>query len=163
MVLLQHTNHNVPMRYLPFLLCPLLVLTACTGSKTDPEAEALHMTAVARKLMQAGQYHEAKDTIATMRQRHAKAFQARKDAILLLDSIELMEARDSVKVVGLQLEHEQLTLDLLANKRQQPQGEEAYTNQHIKVFRIATHLDELQAKERFFVRKIEVDKEKLGI
>ena len=77
----------------------LLVTLSCT-TKADPEAEGQQMLVEARTAYAEGRYAAARDTIMSLRQRFPKALDARRQAILLLDSVELMDARqqgDSLK------------------------------------------------------------------
>ena len=69
----------------------LLSLAACT-SKPDPEEQGALMLREARSLYASGQLSAARDTILSLRQRFPMAIEARKSAILLLDSIELQDA-----------------------------------------------------------------------
>lgn len=74
----------------------LLTLAACT--KVDPEEQGRQMLCEARAAYTQGDYTAARDTILSLRQRFPKALDARRQAILLLDSVELKLADgDSLK------------------------------------------------------------------
>lgn len=75
-----------------FLLMPLLV--ACSGPSEDEIGAG--MVTEARALMHQQKYDAARDTIMSLRQNHPTAIEARKEAILLLDSVELLAAIDSL-------------------------------------------------------------------
>lgn len=74
------------------LLTPLMV--ACSGPSEDEIGAA--MVSRARELMHQRQYDAARDTILSLRQNHPTAIEARREAILLLDSVELLSAVDSL-------------------------------------------------------------------
>lgn len=77
----------------------LLALTsACSGP--TPEERAAGMLKEARYALSHHLYDEARDTIMSLRANCPTAIEARKQAILLLDSIELHAATDSLKLVS---------------------------------------------------------------
>ncbi|MCD7721880.1 MAG: hypothetical protein LUI09_06580 [Prevotellaceae bacterium] len=79
------------------MLCGL-ALAAC-HKPTDEEMGA-KMLQQARELLQQGNTTAARDTIMSLRQRYPRAVEARLQAILTLDSIELLDAineQDSLK------------------------------------------------------------------
>ncbi len=55
------------------------------------------MLGQARQALTAKQYNAARDTIMSLRKRFPTAIEARKQAILLLDSVEMMAAQDSLQ------------------------------------------------------------------
>ncbi len=69
------------------------VVGSCTPSEDEIGTE---MVSQARELMHHQQYDAARDTILSLRQNHPTAIEARREAILLLDSIELLAAIDSL-------------------------------------------------------------------
>lgn len=71
------------------------VLMACTGNGSD--ADAARMLQDARTALGHKRYAAARDTILAMRRRHPEAIEARRRAILLLDSVELSAAADSMR------------------------------------------------------------------
>ncbi len=75
-------------------------LAACGSKQQDPEVMGQQMLNEARTLLSQGNTDAARDTIMSLRQRYPLAVQARRQAILTLDSIELQAARnegDSLK------------------------------------------------------------------
>ena len=81
-------------------LFPIIVaisLASCT--KETPEQRAALMLRDARYALHHHLYNEARDTIFSLRRNCATAIEARRQAILLLDSIEMNAAADSLKLV----------------------------------------------------------------
>ena len=78
-----------------FLLAILLV--AC--SQQTPEERAASMLKDARYALHHHLWDEARDTIFSLRRNCPTAIEARKQAILLLDSIEMNAAADSLRLV----------------------------------------------------------------
>lgn len=81
------------MRHILKFTVALALLASCSSGYDDKAADMLAQSrdALARK-----QYAAAKDTILSMRVRYPEAIEARKQAILLLDSIEMEAAADSM-------------------------------------------------------------------
>lgn len=79
------------------ILVAAILLAACTQQK--PEERAAEMLKEARYALHHHHYNEARDTIFSLRRNCPTAIEARKQAILLLDSIEMMAATDSLKLV----------------------------------------------------------------
>ncbi len=76
------------------------LIAACTATPTD-EQQGSQMLQEARTLLRQGNTAAARDTILSLRRRFPRAVQARRQAILTLDSIELQDARnqaDSLKI-----------------------------------------------------------------
>lgn len=82
--------------YLPLLLAGCL-LAAC--SERTPEERAATMLKEARYALHHHLYDEARDTIFSLRRNCPTAIEARRQAILLLDSIEMNAAADSLRLV----------------------------------------------------------------
>ena len=78
------------------LALALMGLTACSSGNKE-EQLASRMLGDARFALRHGHYDEARDSILSMRRLHPTALQARRQAILLLDSIEMAAAADSLK------------------------------------------------------------------
>ncbi|MBP3712107.1 MAG: hypothetical protein IJ537_05885 [Bacteroidaceae bacterium] len=81
-------------------LIPILtafLLLAC--SEKTPEERAAIMLNEARYALHHHLYSEARDTILSLRRNCPTAIEARRQAILLLDSIEMNAAADSLKLV----------------------------------------------------------------
>ncbi len=141
------------------LFCSLFALAACSPNEGDVEKNALNMLNNARMLMQNREYHAARDTIFSMRQTYPKAFQARTAGIIVLDSIELMEAQDSILVLGNQLRMEEDFLSSLQSVKNS-KDYDAILQQKKTIFHLKQHIDEVEAKVKFFLRKIDIDQEK---
>lgn len=71
----------------------LVMLSACARNE---EREAQQMLQQARSALRHRLYSEARDSILSLRKKHPTAINARKQGILLLDSIELQAAADSL-------------------------------------------------------------------
>lgn len=71
----------------------LVMLSACASNE---EHEAQQMLQQARSALRQRLYSEARDSILSLRKKHPTAINARKQGILLLDSIELQAAADSL-------------------------------------------------------------------
>ena len=80
-----------------FILLAVVLLAACT--KQTPDERAAAMLREARYALHHHLYAEARDTILSLRRNCPTAIEARKQAILLLDSIEMNAAADSLKLV----------------------------------------------------------------
>lgn len=85
-----------------FVICFILVsisasvvLVACQG-RQDDNAPAFAMIAQSRMYLAAQDYEAARNSILGMRKKYPAAIQARAAGLLLLDSIELAAARDSL-------------------------------------------------------------------
>lgn len=74
-----------------------ILLTAC--SQETPDERAATMLREARYALHHHLYDEARDTIFSLRRNCPTAIEARKQAILLLDSIEMNAAADSLRLV----------------------------------------------------------------
>ncbi len=78
------------------LLCGSVFTLLSCGS--DPaEQQAQQMLSQARFSLSQAQYTAAKDTILSMRKRFPTAIAARRQGILLLDSVEMLAAADSLQ------------------------------------------------------------------
>ena len=81
----------------PIILLAGVLLAAC--SQETPEERAAAMLREARYALHHHLYDEARDPIVSLRRNCPTAIEARKQAILLLDSIEMNAAADSLKLV----------------------------------------------------------------
>ncbi len=84
---------------IPLLAALSLALVSCGHKTTDEEAGAA-MLNQARQHLREGNSQAARDTILSLRKRYPRAAEARRAAILTLDSVELydaMQAQDSLK------------------------------------------------------------------
>ena len=84
-------------RHIILVLTAAAMLTAC--SEKTPEERAANMLKEARYALHHHLYNEARDTIYSLRRNCPTAIEARRQAILLLDSIEMNAAADSLKLV----------------------------------------------------------------
>lgn len=141
------------------LLFPLVACLSCTHQEENVEEKADMILNTARILMKDGNYVAAKDSILTMRQRFPKAFNARTAGIIVMDSIELLEAQDSLAFMDSTLQAEQAILEEVQAQRRRGHNTESHM-QRIKVAHLKDRFDELGAKVKFYLRKIEVDKAK---
>ena len=83
-------------RHIIFIVATVLV-SAC--AKKTPEERAANMLREARYALHHHLWNEARDTIFSLRRNCPTAIEARRQAILLLDSIEMNAAADSLKLV----------------------------------------------------------------
>ncbi len=88
------TYHSIPQR--PLAATLVLALTMLAACGTNEEEQAQQMLQQARVALRHRQYSEARDSILSLRQKHPTAINARRQGILLLDSIELQAATDSL-------------------------------------------------------------------
>jgi hypothetical protein len=79
------------------IISSLLMLCACGGE--DANQKAASMLSDARTALCHKRFSEARDSIFSLRQKYPTAIKARKQAILLLDSIEMAAAADSLQYV----------------------------------------------------------------
>jgi len=80
-----------------FIIAIATLLVAC--SQKTPEERAAIMLKDARYALHHHLWSEARDTILSLRRNYPTAIEARKQAILLLDSIEMNAATDSLRLV----------------------------------------------------------------
>lgn len=79
-----------------FMVALLMIIPVLTSCSYREEEAAQQMLQEARMALKHHQYSEAKDSILSLRKKHLYALQARRQGILLLDSIEMMAAADSL-------------------------------------------------------------------
>ena len=83
----------------PFVILLLVVLCGCDeSSHKDATSSASYLLWEARNAMFSADYNRARDLIDSIRTVYPKEFNVRKAAILVADSIELAEAKDSLYV-----------------------------------------------------------------
>ena len=73
-----------------------IICASCASSPTTPETAASAMLKKSRQHLQDGRYDAARDSIFSMRRQYPTALQSRAQGILLLDSIEMLAAQDSM-------------------------------------------------------------------
>lgn len=126
------------MRKYLLLLFPLLVVACKNDREVQTEIdvrEGTRQLVEARAACLAGHYEAARDSIKAMRLHHRLAIEARRQGILLLDSIELFAARDSFSV----LQRTPASMDSAS-----------YANEY----------ERLSLKVKFFERKLQEDSKK---
>lgn len=84
------------MKKLLFIFAIGLTFTACF-SGNEAEKKGAHSLMMARQHLAEKNYNAARDSILSLRQHNPTALQARAAAILLLDSIEMLAAKDSAQ------------------------------------------------------------------
>ena len=136
------------------LVC--LLIGSCTSEKKDPNQEAAPMLESARTLMFEKKYQAATDTILAMRKQYPTALEVRRQGILVMDSIELLQAQDSLRVLDSIFQNENRKLDSIARLNNRGKNS-PYYDQKNKVFYLRQNMDEIGAKVKFFLRKIEED------
>ena len=156
------TPHLFQKTLVPWHVVLLLVfgLAACKTSEDVAEESAAIMLDEARALLQAKHYDAARDTILSLRRLHPTALQTRRAAILTLDSVELLETRDSVQLYEARLNAAREGFQRM-KPRVNGQTNEAYYQQQRRVMEMEQHFDELCAKVKFYVRKIDIDTREL--
>ena len=137
------------------LLLPILICS-CSDKEAQTGAQAGRMVNDARTLMKEGDYPRAKDSILAMRRRFPTAFEARATGIIVLDSIELLAAQDTLAMMDSTLRAEQDILRELEETKRRGHNADFY-RQRTHVFHLKQRFDEMEAKVRFYSRKIEVD------
>lgn len=144
------------------ITCVVVVLfaTSCQQGKDNPEQAALPLLNAARTEMIKKSYQAARDSIIRLRQSFPTAFQSRMAALLLMDSIELSAAKDSLTILDALVQEERNKLGTISN-RQDALKQDEYYEQKNKVFYMEQHLDEVAAKVKFYIRKIDIDKNKI--
>ncbi|MCD8318944.1 MAG: hypothetical protein LUC45_09005 [Paraprevotella sp.] len=147
----------MPMRKTLYTLLLPLLACSCAQKEDHAEEQAEGLLYSARTLMTAKKYAAAKDSVLTLRKRVPTALEARAAGIIVMDSIELLEAQDSLTLMDSTLKTER---DVLARlKAEKRRGHNAeYLKQYTKVFHMQQHFEETEAKVKFYLRKIEVDR-----
>lgn len=134
----------------------MTLLTACKETLESQEAQAHAMLMQARQLLASKDFEAARDTIFRLRERHPRAIETRRAAIVTLDSIELMATRDSLMQFERQLEAARAGFKTL-KPRVNGRTNQLYYEQQRRVWDMEQHYDELCAKVKFYVRKIDID------
>lgn len=89
----SHKDIKLDMRHILKYSLVVILFASCSASYDE---KAAAMLAQSRAALAQKQYAAAKDTILSMRVRYPEAIEARKQGILLLDSIEMEAAADSM-------------------------------------------------------------------
>lgn len=129
-------------------VCGLFVQCGrANDARSVDEREGARQLSQAREAFMRHQYDEARDSILSLRKNHPLAMDARRQAILLLDSVELFAARDSFDAL---------------NQLAQQQYMECLDNPDAPLrLDSATYVDEherLDMKVQFFERKLVEDR-----
>lgn len=144
----------------PLFFCAgiALVLTSCSKNRISPKELGLNMLNDARREVTAGNYEAAKDSIYKLREVYPQAIEAREQGILLLDSIEIIVAHDSLEHLKQLYASEKRELNVLEGRKngQGVHGQEYY-DQRTRTFQLQNEIDRLAAKERFFKKKLQID------
>lgn len=138
------------------LLALLGVLVACQSKTDAAEDAAAVLLNDARALLASKQYEAARDSILLLRQKYPMALQSRRAAIVTLDSVELLQTRDSLTCYEVQLQAAKEGFRQMA-PRVDGKTNEAYYAQQRRVMQMEQHFDELCAKVKFYLRKIDID------
>lgn len=144
------------LKHLIFAIGASFLCFSCKTAEDATEDNATAMLDEARQLLANKHYTAARDTILSLRRLHPTALEARRAAILTLDSVELMETRDSMARYedSLNAVRERFKTML---PRVNGHTNEAYYIEQRRVFDMEQHFDELCAKAKFYIRKIDID------
>ena len=142
------------------LLLTVLTVLGCKSSTNEAEEAAQLMLADARQQMANKDYDQARATILDLRKQHPTALKTRRAAILTLDSVELLATRDSVASYEQLLDAARADFKQML-PRENGQTNQAYYAQQRVVMEMERHFDELCAKVKFYVRKIDIDQQDL--
>ena len=129
------------------------ILLASCNSKPTPDQLALEMILSARTALSQHDYQSAKDSILSMREKYPTAIKARRQGILLLDSVELAKAREELAPIGPQVDEARTALKVLMEKPHYKK-DPAYHEQNRAVFHLEQLYDSLATKVKFFERKL---------
>lgn len=147
---------EMKLKYVIFAFGASLLSISCKTAEDATEDSASTMLDEARQLLADKHYAAARDTIFSLRRQHPTALDVRRAAILTLDSVELMETRDSLRRF-----EDSLNAVREHFKTMQPrikgQTNEAYYIEQRRIFEMQNHFDELCAKAKFYIRKIDID------
>ena len=115
------------MRHITLSIITLLALAACSGKPQDNAARDMMLNA--RQLLAQRKFQAAEDTILAMRQRYPNAIDVRREALLLLDSIRMEGALDSLTFAATPDEQDRLRMKAEYNKRRLTRDAEALKNE----------------------------------
>ena len=136
--------------------CCILLCTGCQPTGSQEYNEAASLLTSARQLLSAGNYSDARDSILALRRDYPTAIQVRRAAILTLDSVELLETRDSLERYEARLEAERAAFAKMQPRVNGATNDAYYTQQRL-IHDMEFHFDELCAKVKFYARKIDID------
>ena len=144
-------------KYVLYLILGAALAWSCANAPADPEVSAAEMLSEARGLLEQKDYSAARDTILSLRKRYPQALKTRRAAILTLDSVELLEARESVTAYELRLNAARDSFHQMLPRIDGHTNDDYYLQQR-RVMAMEQEFDELCAKVKFFLRKIDIDK-----
>ena len=133
-----------------------LLFVACTSATPPDDDRASASLSQARALMVNGDYDAARDTILALRREYPTALSVRRAAILTLDSVELFEARQSLQIADDSLQAAEATLGTMSPRVDGHTNDEYYAQQRL-VRQLRWRVDELAAKVKFYLRKLDMD------
>jgi hypothetical protein len=141
-----------------FFLATCLILTACggNGGQQPMKKTADSLLNEARTAMVAKQYDKARDNIQQLRHRCPLALDERQAAIFTLDSVELLEARDSLVIMDSIVKIAQKNFAELQHNH--VGRNVAYFQTQRQLNELKSHQDDINMKIRFFLRKLEEDR-----
>lgn len=93
------------------IMVGIFVFGACNQENKNQDKEGMQMLSEARALLQQGKIDAARDTILSLRKKYPFAVEARRQAILTMDSIELQGAKDSAIDLKIEFYTRKLELD----------------------------------------------------
>lgn len=146
-------------RMMPVLFSTLMICGSCglSGSKEEsPEVQAGRMLDTARTYLGEKKYQDARSAIYAMRKKYPTAFEARARGIIVMDSVELQAARDSLMLMDSVLQAEQVIFTSIEAQSNAMKKDEFY-EQRAKVYRLTQDVDMMSAKVKFYLRKLDVD------
>lgn len=143
-------------KHLIFIFATALLAASCKTTGDMAEDSASTMLDEARSLMSSRHYAAARDTILSLRRQHPTALDVRRAAILTLDSVELLETRDSLARFEDSLSIVEKNFQAM-QPRLNGHTNEAYYIEQRRLFEMRQHFDELCAKAKFYLRKIDID------
>ena len=138
-----------------------MAVMGCKTTEENAEDIAGRMLVEARQLMAEGRYDAARDTIFALRQQHPTALEARSQAILTLDSVELLQTRDSISRYEAELRAARAAFGQMLPRVNGSTNDAYYVQQRL-VRDMEFHFDELCAKAKFYARKIDIDARRDG-
>ena len=144
-----------------YLILLLPLVSGCGKSEKERNNEmAAQLLKQARQELSNKQYNNARATIQAIRTNYPTAFDARAAAILTLDSVELMEARDSLVILGKAVKLEEEKFAPLEQSQNHRGRNVEYFEQKKQLFHVRQAYDEMEMKVKFYLKKIEEDKKK---
>lgn len=146
------------MNRIAIFLLTVMSLVACGGS--DPtksqQEKADSLLRQAREALAAKRYPEARTSIFRLRTICPLALDARQAAIFTLDSVELMDARDSLVIMDSIVRVQQQHYAPLMNHHHGRNAQFFEARKHLMM--LQSHQDDMAMKVKFYMRKLEEDR-----